>query len=57
MIGFGEVLVIAFIVVLIFGSTQIPKLARSLGEGLREFKKAVREEKSEGEKPDEQKPD
>ncbi len=45
MIGLGEALIIGGVVVLIFGATQIPKLARSLGEGLREFKKAVQDGK------------
>ncbi len=45
MIGIGETAVIIGAVVLIFGATRIPKLARSLGEGLKEFKKAVNEAK------------
>ena len=43
MIGMSEILVIVLIFVLIFGSTQIPKLARSLGEGLKELKKSMKE--------------
>lgn len=45
MIGIGEALVIGGIVVLIFGASQLPKLGRSLGIGLKEFKKAVTEAK------------
>lgn len=45
MIGLGEALIIGGVVVLIFGATQIPKLARSMGQGFREFKKAVRDAK------------
>ncbi|MCX7028703.1 MAG: twin-arginine translocase TatA/TatE family subunit [Spirochaetes bacterium] len=45
MVGLGEALIIGAAVVLLFGATQIPKLARSLGEGLKEFKKAVKEAK------------
>jgi sec-independent protein translocase protein TatA len=44
MIGeiFGEqgVIVLILIVVLLFGGSQIPKLARSLGEARNEFRKA-----------------
>ena len=43
MIGVGEVILIGSALVLIFGATQIPKIARSLGEGLKELKKAARE--------------
>ena len=46
MIGIGETAVIIGAVVLIFGATRIPKLARSLGEGLKEFKNAVNEAKT-----------
>jgi sec-independent protein translocase protein TatA len=47
MVGLGEALIIGGAVVLLFGASQLPKLARSLGEGLKEFKKAVREAKAE----------
>lgn len=45
MIGLGEGLIIGGAVLLIFGATQIPKLARSMGQGLKEFKKGVKEAK------------
>ena len=45
MIGIGEIAVIGGVLILIFGATQIPKIARSLGEGLKEFKKSVKEAK------------
>ena len=44
-IGIGEIIIIVAAIVLIFGATQIPKIARSLGEGLKEFKKSVKESK------------
>jgi sec-independent protein translocase protein TatA len=53
MIGLQEILIIGLLIVLIFGSTQIPKLARALGQGLKELKKGIREAKEE----DEKKPD
>ncbi|MCU0651265.1 MAG: twin-arginine translocase TatA/TatE family subunit [Candidatus Omnitrophica bacterium] len=40
-IGFPELLLILLIVVLIFGAGKIPQLAKSLGEGIREFKKTM----------------
>ena len=39
--GFGEILVILFIVLLLFGAKRLPELARGLGQGMREFKKAT----------------
>ncbi len=42
-LGFGEILVILFIVLLLFGAKKLPELARGLGQGMREFKKATTE--------------
>jgi sec-independent protein translocase protein TatA len=38
-----DILIIIALVVLLFGGSQIPKLARSLGQAQREFKRGVRE--------------
>ncbi len=43
-LGFPELLLILFIVVVIFGTSRIPELGKGLGEGIRNFKKAVRDE-------------
>ena len=45
MFGFGgaEVGILFLIILLIFGPSQIPKMARGLGQALREFRKAQRE--------------
>jgi sec-independent protein translocase protein TatA len=40
MFGSGEILVILFIVLILFGGKKLPEFARSLGKGIREFKKA-----------------
>jgi sec-independent protein translocase protein TatA len=45
-IGPTELLIVLAIVLLLFGSTKLPKLARSLGEAQKEFKKGVDEGKS-----------
>ena len=42
-IGTGELLVIMFIVLLLFGAKKLPELARGLGKGIREFKRASNE--------------
>jgi sec-independent protein translocase protein TatA len=36
-----DLLIILAIVLLLFGSTQLPKLARSLGQASKEFRKGV----------------
>ncbi|MFA5033892.1 MAG: twin-arginine translocase TatA/TatE family subunit [bacterium] len=45
-IGVGELLLILAIVLLLFGANKIPQIAKSLGQGIKEFKKA---NKGEGE--------
>ena len=40
-IGQWELIVLAVVVVLIFGSKQVPQIGRSLGRGMREFKQTV----------------
>lgn len=39
-IGFGELVVILCVVLLLFGAARIPEIARSLGKAVREFKSA-----------------
>ena len=39
-LGAGEILIILFIVLLLFGAKKLPELAKGLGKGIREFKKA-----------------
>lgn len=45
-LGFGEILVILVIVLLLFGAKRIPEIAGSMGKGIREFKKSVNEVQS-----------
>jgi sec-independent protein translocase protein TatA len=42
-LGFPELLVILFIVLLIFGANRLPDLAKGMGKSIRNFKDAVRE--------------
>ena len=39
-IGFPELLVILVVALLVFGPSKLPELARSLGKGLAEFRRA-----------------
>ena len=42
-----ELLVILAIVVLLFGAKKIPELAKGMGSGIRNFKKAMQEDEEE----------
>ncbi len=41
-LGSGELLVILAIVILVFGVNKIPQLGKGLGEGIRNFKSALK---------------
>ncbi len=51
-IGFGEILLILLLIVLLFGAKRLPDLARSLGRSLGEFKKGMREDGQGPQEPD-----
>lgn len=42
-IGAPELIIILIVVLLLFGSTRLPKLARSIGQASKEFKEGVKE--------------
>lgn len=46
-ISISEILFIAFVAFLLFGTKKIPEVARGLGKGYREFQKATDEVKRE----------
>lgn len=43
MIGSTEIIIIAAVVLVLFGATAIPRFARSLGKARREFKEGLAE--------------
>jgi sec-independent protein translocase protein TatA len=40
-LGFGEILIILVVVLLIFGANKIPQLGDALGKGIKNFRKAT----------------
>lgn len=40
-LGFGEILIILVIALLIFGPSKLPQLGKAAGETLKEFKKGM----------------
>jgi len=49
-IGLPELLFIFLLIILLFGSKRLPELGKAIGQGLREFKKALNQASEEGEK-------
>ena len=41
-LGFGELLIVLAIVLLLIGAKRLPEIGRSLGKSVREFQKAIR---------------
>jgi sec-independent protein translocase protein TatA len=51
-LGAPELLLIALIALIVFGTGRLPDLGRGLGEGIRNFRQAMREgERGDGENP------
>lgn len=42
-LGFWEIVIIALVVLLLFGGKKIPELMRGLGKGVRNFKDGMKE--------------
>lgn len=42
-IGMQEILIIAFVVLLLFGGKKIPELMKGMGKGIRSFKEGMNE--------------
>jgi sec-independent protein translocase protein TatA len=49
--SFGKILLIIFVLIIFFGPKKIPDIAQSIGKGIREFKKAMRDVSDEIQKP------
>lgn len=46
-LGMGELLIIMFVVLILFGGKKIPEIAKNLGKGISEFKKGLNDLKKE----------
>ncbi len=56
--GMGELVIILLIVLVLFGASRLPAIARALGKSIKEFKKASKDTKSDiGEIQEEEKPE
>mgnify|MGYP002854642308 CR=1 FL=1 len=50
-LGTGELILIAFVVLLLFGGKKLPELMQGIGKGVRGFKKGLNDIKDEVERP------
>ena len=46
-LGVGEIVIIALVILLIFGGKKIPELMKGLGKGVRSFKEGINEAEQE----------
>lgn len=51
-LGVTEILIIAVVLILLFGAKKIPELAQGIGKGLKEFKKSVKDTDDDSSKND-----
>lgn len=50
-LGAGEIIIIALVILLLFGGKKIPELMKGLGKGVRSFNEGMKEVKDEINKP------
>ena len=55
-VGPAELLIVLAVLLLVFGASRIPKLARSLGKSAKEFKKGLNEDSNDQEPEEENAP-
>ena len=53
-LGNGELIIILFILLLMFGATKLPQLAKGLGKSVKEFKKAAATNDDDADEKDEE---
>ena len=55
-LGLPELVIIFLIILFVFGAGKIPAIARDMGKGIREFKRAMSSDAAEEEEPKEKAP-
>ena len=40
-LGFGEIMIVLLVVLLLFGAKRLPEVGASIGKGIREFKRSL----------------
>lgn len=55
MFGTQEIIIIAILVILLFGAKKIPQLMRGVGSGIKEFKDGMKEGEADAEKKEQEK--
>ncbi len=55
-VGPTELILIILIVVIIFGARRLPELGKSLGEGIKNFRKSITSKEKESDSKDESEP-
>jgi len=55
-VGPTELLLIVLIVVIIFGARRLPELGKSLGEGIKNFKRSISSKERDSDKSDKTEP-
>ncbi len=51
-LGMPELLIVLAIILLLFGSTRLPQLAKGLGKSIKEFKRGANEGEAEADEPE-----
>ena len=46
--GMTEILLVAFIIIFLFGAKRLPELAKGIGSSIKNFKKGINEEEEKG---------
>ncbi|MFH0802089.1 MAG: twin-arginine translocase TatA/TatE family subunit [bacterium] len=54
-LGFGEIVLIALVALILFGPKKLPELGKALGKGFHDFKKALEGKSEEAPAPPEEK--
>ena len=54
-LGVPELLIIALVILVLFGAKKIPDLAKGIGQGIKEFKKSIKDGEDEEKSSDNEK--